>query len=388
LWDKLQHGSTAHDDLADWIAAFQNPGDGKQAVERWRQTGSGAWLVAALRRTNSKDAAAQELIAAAGKLSPQSPAYATATTLALQLEVDRGAANSTRKWIDEALASKQTDDTHNALLALRFLTASDWSEFLRYAPRKPVAVAVERRDEPLETSLQGGPELDTDSVRPWNDYVPLARWVDAAISPLLPRNLQIQAAQSGWVRAVILKRAPEARGLATRLAELRPDLADSLHRYLAESDPAAAHFAAVFLMLRNPGFDYRLRAGFPRETKIDAIDDFRDNWWRPRLPAEPGLPNPPKQFLSAEERATGQKETESLLAAADIAPSYLSAQTLEWARSHPNDERVPEALHLAVRATRFGNGFPQTTHFSKAAFQLLHSQYPKSKWAAITKYWY
>jgi hypothetical protein len=71
-----------------------------------------------------------------------------------------------------------------------------------------------------------------------------------------------------------------------------------------------------------------------------------------------------------------------------VAPDYLCAQTLSWARAHGDDPRVPEALHLCVRAGHLGMTGPGTGAWSKRAFQLLHSRYPKSDWAAKTKYWY
>jgi hypothetical protein len=49
---------------------------------------------------------------------------------------------------------------------------------------------------------------------------------------------------------------------------------------------------------------------------------------------------------------------------------------------------VPEALHLAVKSTRFGCTGADTGKFSKVAFDLLHNRYPKSPWAQKTKYWY
>ena len=64
------------------------------------------------------------------------------------------------------------------------------------------------------------------------------------------------------------------------------------------------------------------------------------------------------------------------------------AQVLAWAKRTPDDPRMPEALHLAVRSTRYGCTNAKTTQFSKQAFQLLHKQYPKSPWAQQTKYWY
>ena len=49
---------------------------------------------------------------------------------------------------------------------------------------------------------------------------------------------------------------------------------------------------------------------------------------------------------------------------------------------------MPEALHLAVRATRYGCTDDETSQWSSKAFQLLRRRYPKSEWAAKTKYHY
>jgi len=56
--------------------------------------------------------------------------------------------------------------------------------------------------------------------------------------------------------------------------------------------------------------------------------------------------------------------------------------------SAANFARVAKALHLAVRATRFGCTDAGSSAQSKAAYQLLHRQYPKSEWAAQTKYYF
>jgi len=69
-------------------------------------------------------------------------------------------------------------------------------------------------------------------------------------------------------------------------------------------------------------------------------------------------------------------------------PNYLSEVVVNRAKTHPADERVPHALHLAVRATRRGCADDDTTKFSKAAFQQLHRRYPNSEWAKKTEYWY
>jgi hypothetical protein len=66
----------------------------------------------------------------------------------------------------------------------------------------------------------------------------------------------------------------------------------------------------------------------------------------------------------------------------------LRPYVLAWAQRASNAPRVPEALHLVVRATRIGCTDADTGAFSKAAYDLLHQCYPKSPWAQKTKYWY
>ena len=63
-------------------------------------------------------------------------------------------------------------------------------------------------------------------------------------------------------------------------------------------------------------------------------------------------------------------------------------QTLDWAQKHPDDPRLPEALHRAVQASRYRCTDADTGKYSKQAFNLLHRKYPKSSWTARTKYWY
>ncbi len=70
------------------------------------------------------------------------------------------------------------------------------------------------------------------------------------------------------------------------------------------------------------------------------------------------------------------------------APNFLTAAVLAYAAHHPDDARVPQALYLAVRSTRYGCSNKDTTNWSAKAFQLLHQHYPKSEWAEKTKYHY
>jgi hypothetical protein len=92
-------------------------------------------------------------------------------------------------------------------------------------------------------------------------------------------------------------------------------------------------------------------------------------------------------FLSAEQVAAARRERAKLLSQG-AAPNYLARETVEWAKLNPNNPRVPEALHLAVMATRYSCADKETGPLSQAAWQLLHSRYKNSPWAKKTPYWF
>jgi hypothetical protein len=137
-------------------------------------------------------------------------------------------------------------------------------------------------------------------------------------------------------------------------------------------------------MLKYPGMRPYVDPGVSRMTPLGEIDDFRDNWWcAPTQNAAPPIPD----FLSEADKAAAAREVEKL-AALGTAPNYLAAQAVAYATRKPDDPRAAEALHLAVRSTRYGCKDDETTQFSRQAFQLLHKRYPASEWAKKTKYYY
>lgn len=93
------------------------------------------------------------------------------------------------------------------------------------------------------------------------------------------------------------------------------------------------------------------------------------------------------RFLTPEEQKQAVSEREKL-DALPAAPDWLSAQTLAFAQAHPDDPRIPAALYLVVRASRYGCSDDKTGDFSKRAFDLLHRRFPNSEWAKRTPFWY
>ncbi|HEY2822895.1 MAG TPA: hypothetical protein VGJ06_17750 [Candidatus Acidoferrum sp.] len=420
-------------DITDWIRTFQSPGKPayEHSLQRWHESKSPAWLIAAISKADAGDSAAPELIAAAGKIPQDSPASITASFHRLRLLTESGKSADTRNQLDQVLAQTKPDlgrSAKNQFLALRLKLATNLDEFLRYAPRSAaIAISIPGETDSFPEVSPDQPNasqwkssyFDADSALSLTEKMPMRLLVDAAKSKSLPPALQREIVVAAWTRAILLNNEPASRELTPLLLDLVPELKDSLAPYDAAQDSTERQFATVFAILHNPGARPFVPIGLPRDalsfgnpTAFNEIDNFRDNWWCSPAPPQPEqspaatyfrifatvsaplrqiyfdgkIPAP--TFLTDFDRSEAEKELASL-ASQPAAPNWLGKQVLAFAKSHPEDPRIPEALHLVVRASRYGcSDGDSSESYSKAAFSLLHSNYPDNPWTKKTPYWY
>ena len=424
LYDAFERGDfggmkalPAEDDLTAWIFAFQTA-DTAAAASQWREKHSLPWLLAALVKADGTQPGVNELIAAGEKVGRDSPAYATAAFHSIRLLLESKQTAEARSRLDKLLAADAgslPESALNMFRAERMKIAANWDEFLKYSVRIPAGTFtgfeqygnadIEGEDASVPEGVKPHqPAFDVDAAKILNEQAPLDLLLDAARRDVLPRPMRREVATSAWVRAILFEDASSAKLVTPLLQDLAPELKEPLESYLKASDPAARRFAAVFLMLRYPGLRPYVEVGFGRLTPVEKLDDYRDNWWCPFKGGQDApdyyrnssmMPEPlhllypdggPKaQFLSPDQQARAQSEW-ARLSEMPPAPEYLANQAVEWVKSHPDDPRAAEALHLAVRAVRYGCGAKKGA--SREAFQLLHQKYPNSEWARKTKYWY
>ena len=87
-------------------------------------------------------------------------------------------------------------------------------------------------------------------------------------------------------------------------------------------------------------------------------------------------------------RTVSWKEIRAL-AQMPSAPAKLTRAAIAWGKASKGDDGAPEALALAVKATRHGcywHGSHEA--YSKPAQQLLRSKFKTTSWAAATPYWF
>lgn len=418
--------------MTDWILTYQASGEeaDTHARAKWKETRSDVWLIAALSKAGGKTPELEELLDSANKIPLDSKAYLTATYHRCRLLAEIGKVDEARQIAKSITASPDPmpASARNLFLALRMKLARDLDEFLEFASRQASLVATDddRRDlmEPLEWCTYGDADrqatclrqkslpalFDADASIMLTEGMPTNLLSEAAKSQRLPDELRRQVAQAAWVRAVLLDDEQNARTLTPVLASLSPELSPMLKSYDEEQTSESRRFAAAYLILHRPELHPYVSVGIGRETRPGKIDSFRDNWWCPfkQKPADnyeynyytmfSGLTGPLVElyggkkhyspaFLSEREKKVAGREWEDL-GKIDGAPAWLGNQTFLYAKAHPDDPRVPEALHLVVRATRYACSYSDTASISKSAFTLLHRKYPKSEWTKKTPYWY
>jgi len=413
--------SLMKDDLTDWILTIQSPNKNSldHAIVKWQDHHSAAWLVAALAKVDAHHANIAELVAAGAKISPDSPAFPSVVFQTIRLANESGKVDQARARLDDILAKDKSHlpaSTINLFLSLRMTLATDLKEFLSFAQRLPAGFSWndDGREIPAEASevgedikgLQGQKLFDVDGAEILNKKMPLAILREAAMSDVLPTVLRRDVAQAAWIRAVILDDSRTARELMPTLNRLIPEMRPFLEDYAQAQAPNAAKFSALYAWLKFPGIEPIVDTGVGRRTPLNQQDSFRDNWWcsvaitpesgnQPEADASERTTAPPitakgeanLSFLPDAEKATGAKEYARLVAIG-AAPNYLCREVIAWAVKHPIDQRVPEALHLAVKATRYGCTDKETGRWSKAAYDLLHKRYPTSPWTKKTPYWF
>lgn len=404
------------EDLTDWIATFQDSGKEAEdrAVARWQATHSSPWLVAVLSSINAQHPKASELIGEALKVNNSSAAFASARFHAIRLLMESGKNSEARTLLDQTLKTERAQFDESALNLLtgqRMRLADSLSEFLADAARVPAALSWnddgrelpvgEGEDTETTKAQTGKPFFDVDAAHVINQQLPLSVLKEAAKANVLPVGPRRDLVQAAWLRAALLGDSRTADELAPILANLVPQLSELLKSYLATTQPDEKKFTALYVWLTSPGLEPVVDAGVGRETPLHQQDSLRDNWWCSSY-FQPGIPDedrdvvvqftatttgPPPRFLSAAELEKANQEW-TALKAFGTAPNYISRQVVQWANSHPKDPRVPEALHLAVRTTRYGCTDQDTPRWSKAAFDILHRKYPNNPWTKKTPYWF
>jgi hypothetical protein len=382
----------AADDLVGWVRTFTGRTEPSHALERWRATHTQAWLLASIATTSPEDQAVPELLEAARNLDPVAAAFPTIAFHRARLLLLRGSTDEARAVLDDALHTPRLSSSAvNQFRSARIQTARSLDEFLRDAARTPVANWI---DGDVGFVVTGHPRepasYDRDAIGVINERLPLSVMRRISLNPLTPSVMRLQVANAAFTRAVLMGDASLIRSSIPETARAIPLLASSLRQLSAAPDDASLMDEAWLLILARPGLRPYVAAGGTRDpVDLEALDEFRDNWWCSVWPDQDRQPNalPPTAFLTADERQAARDEAVRLQPL-NATANELVGRAIDWADRHRDDPRAPRVLARAVRAGHLGCGDETTWPLSRKAFTMLHERYPKSEWAGRTPYWY
>jgi len=333
--------------MGDWIGVFS--GASGDALAKWRQTPSLPWLVASLVHAGGRDESLDDLLDSAAKVDSKNPAYLTIAFHRIRLKFEQGkASEATSLRADLQKRPNLPPTLFNLLRQMQQKEAKDLKTWLKFLPQR--VAGISEGTQKTYPVVQENEEPDPAEVERINTSIPAEALRDAALDPESPKVLGLN--RIALEKALLLGREDLVRTLHKR----DPRKLDDVDQWLAEKDPASRAFVLA------------LRAGHRRD---------RDCFPKAKLG--------PLELLSETEAKIVTKEQEAI---ETLGPSvdFHCNNILAHAEAHPDDSRVPEALHLAVQLTRTnsGCGSEEKTKLSKRAFQLLHKRFPKTDWAKKT----
>lgn len=387
------------DDMSDWIWTFSS--DDKQAtdhaIERYQKEKNLCWLVCAASKLKGNEAIAPEILGALAAVPKSSPTFVTTAYQQARILSARNAGAEATSVIDNTLKATRAPSATNKLNLLKLNLAKSLDEMLTLSYCSPALIVGEGEGAVLSEQWADddkkkivayktiAPVLRPEAAMVLNQKLPLSQFLVAAESQRIPKSLRADFAQAAFCRSVLLHDSASASRAGTLLRKSMPTLENSLTNY----DQAAADskdFSAAFMFLKNPGARPYVTAGVARTTPFNHLDDYQDNLWD-AIKVDTAVKYPGQNFIKATELAKAKVEL-ALINSQSPAANYLGKVVTDYAKTHKNDPRVPEALHMVVRATKLGATNSGTSAMSKLAFQLLHQNYKGNAWTVKTPYFY
>ena len=425
------------DDLSDWIITFKSDSKAarQHAIKKWQATKSVPWLYVALTKLRGADAESTEAIEAAAKIGPESPSFVALNYQRARLLQEKGDLAGAREVLEKILAAKQdlSLSTLNLVQDEQMKLSQDLAGFVSQLIRQPVKMSYENADEAetcydpdckitlsscydtdCKITFYGSktpgknspllPQFDPAAAQLLNAAIPTELLTEIVKGNTLPDHLQKRMAPAVWARAALLNQPEFADQAGNAAVAANPELKRFVQEFAAAKDAEERRFVAAFAVSHFPGLRPFVESALPRETGFSKINNFRDNWWcadvgafqeasnyekqwNARLKPVEGASPPASAFITPVQAQQAEGERKELLAM-HSSYQYLPKTIIAWAKTHPDDPRVPEALHFSSRVSRYScSEFGDKNDFSHQAFKILHKNYPQSEWTKKTKYW-
>ncbi len=414
-----------YEDLNDWLFAFQinNNESYLYALSKFRQTNADLWLMAAISKADASSSELPRLMEAATQISRTSLAYPTIAYHTARIYIEQRKSAEARKLLDEILNSPNDlpISTINQFMDLRLKLAETMEDYLKYSLRKPFAFDMngssgtiddiiaeqkkwydpknddksrEQYDREVEERFANEKKwqdrlmFDSPTLEVLNQHLPISVMLEVEKSPALPEYLREQFAMSIWIKSLILEDYATAQKISPEVIKFKPEMETSVNLILTAKTPAQKRNAILFYILKNPILTPFIEDAFSKNDNETTPFDSDDWWCAPydmeydseqdaevasKLPARP-------KFLTEAQSKLAQAERKKIKDLGD-APEFLGKRVLAWAKTAPNDKRIPESLFISYEA----NGWKKYSCGNNIELReeigtFLKARYPQSEW--------
>ncbi|MGZ3238381.1 MAG: hypothetical protein ACXU8A_13500, partial [Burkholderiaceae bacterium] len=282
FWFAYAAGSGRDSQLpfSQWLTALRDKGDSAtSAIDQWREAHQLPWLVAAIQQTTPTSDYLEEILADAKKVHLSSPGYVTIRYHLARLTPDNTAAIRIVEETLKSMRSSMSVQDINAFKHIGLERSTTIKEFAHFAPR--------------ETAMQMRgilPNIDHDSVRTFNQGLPLDTLVRIVAMKDVPEELRQELTIVVWTRAFVLNRWDVIKKFAPQIRSLVPDSASLVDDMLRESDQNTRQAIGAMLLARYPGMVGNVRDNivytdqfnefsYPNMHRWFAQEGSRENWW-------------------------------------------------------------------------------------------------------------
>jgi len=376
------------DRLSAWIGVMKTPANGpafERALQIYSKSRSPVWLVAALvSAENARDPRLSPLLDAVSGVPASAPAYPTLILEWVRLSRGRGVSEAdvfARLQRARGAVPDATASTKNAFVLAAARSSPTIADFVSNSAVVP-AGNVEGTGATIPDP--GATPTIPDDVAHLMQRLPLASWREAALSPALPASVRGDVTAAAWVRAILLGDLAAAHAVAPAAEATNPSLAPAIAGVDVATTPLERRLAFLAALLHAPKLGPDVEAWRIVPTALAAIESSSAGYLWCKVSATDASQ---AAFLSPDDRARAATETTALSALGSGA-TFVATEAVALATTAPQDPRVPELLHLAVRMTRFGCKDEKNLEASRRAFEVLHARYPGSTWAKRTPYYF
>ncbi len=389
------------------------------AKEKYKETKQPVWLIPIARHIKKSDSMFSDISTAIQKLPPSFPAYWTVQYYLIKAYIDADDIVGAKKLLAQ-LPNTTSPTVWDYIEDLRMVTSGNLVEMFRHSIRYSITTDYISEDRDSK-KIQQIKFID-DKAKDVFSLVPIEKQADIfSLDDVLPKDQTELVRLTIFVRAILSGNFSVADKMAVLISKNNQSIGNDLKEYIQAKNIEDKKFTSAMFMLKYPGIglwlydDAVVKVSYKTLstamiwednliTSYKTVSNFDYNRWNYCHPYEyvEGSTDYKTKLVDLRKSSYALSFLDTMLSKNDVAsaieqsksmyaipPNYFAEIILAYTQSHPNSSRVPEALSLATKMTKYSTcKNDDTSKYSKKLYDVLHNKYPSTTWAKQTPFFY